>query len=170
MKTWIRIDEKLLFGLLKKRSVPMDRAMRIITSLGNFSIIWIAMSIFSWFKGYQQMVHGIVVSLLLTAIANNLILKTFCMRQRPCDKYEDIQMLIKRPFGSSFPSGHAATSFACATAMAAFDLRIGIVALIVAAMIAISRVYLFVHFPSDVVAGVISGIVFARIGLTFVPY
>jgi undecaprenyl-diphosphatase len=87
------------------------------------------------------------------------------MRKRPCDRYKDIKMLIKRPIGSSFPSGHAATSFACATAIAAYDLRFGSIALILASLIAISRVYLFVHFPSDVLAGIVSGITFGLIGI-----
>ncbi|ABX43740.1 phosphatase PAP2 family protein [Lachnoclostridium phytofermentans] len=165
MKNCTRIDEKLLFQLFKKRSNTMDWFMCFITSLGNCSMIWLAFSLFYWIYGDRQVTKAILLSLLLTIIGNNLIIKSLCMRKRPCDKYKDIKMLIKRPIGSSFPSGHAATSFACATAIVAYDLRIGSIALILATLIAISRVYLFVHFPSDVLAGILSGITFGLIGI-----
>lgn len=165
MKTCIRTDEKLLFHLLKKRSNTMDWFMCFITSLGNCSKIWIAFSLIYWIYDERKITKVILLSLLLTIIGNNIIIKSFCMRKRPCDKYKDIKMLIKRPIGSPFPSGHAATSFACATAMIAYDLKIGIIGVTIATLIAISRVYLFVHFPSDVMVGILSGIIFGLLGI-----
>lgn len=165
MKNCTRIDEKLLFKLFKKRSNAMDWFMCFVTSLGNCSKIWIVFSLYYWISKERQITKAILLSLLLTIIGNNLIIKSLCMRKRPCDKYQDIKMLIKRPIGSSFPSGHAATSFACATAIAAYDLRFGSIALVLAMLIAISRVYLFVHFPSDVLAGILSGVTFGIIGI-----
>ena len=72
------------------------------------------------------------------------------MRKRPCDLFKKIPVLIKRPHGSSFPSGHTAISFACAAALCAICLPAGIFALCLATIIGFTRIYFFVHFFTDV--------------------
>lgn len=165
MQTCNRMDEKILFRVLNFRTEFLNRMMCFVTSLGNCSKIWIAIALILGITQHYSSAVTMLVSLIVTAIGNNLIIKSLCMRKRPCDKYTQVQTLIKRPIGSSFPSGHSATSFACAIALAHFDLVIGLPAMVLAGFIAISRVYLFVHFPSDVIIGSISGLTFGWIGI-----
>ncbi len=70
MKTCIRIDEKLLFQLFKKRSGIMDWFMCFITSLRNCSKIWLAFSLSYWIYGERKVMKAILFSLLLTIIGN----------------------------------------------------------------------------------------------------
>ena len=80
------------------------------------------------------------------------------MRCRPCWLEPEVQMLVKIPHDFSFPSGHSNASFAVATAIFSRNKKLGIPALILAAAIAISRLYVFVHWPTDVLVGTIIGI------------
>jgi undecaprenyl-diphosphatase len=164
------MDEKILFRILYFRTECLNRMMCFVTSLGNCSKIWIAVALILGVTQHYTAAVTMLVSLIVTAIGNNLIIKSLCMRKRPCDKYTQVQTLIKRPIGSSFPSGHSATSFACAIALAYFDLMIGIPAMILASLIAISRVYLFVHFPSDVIIGCFSGLTLGWIGIQLAQF
>lgn len=165
MQTCIQMDEKILFHLLCMRNEFLNRMMCFVTSLGNCSKIWILAALALGMTQHYSIAVTMLMSLIVTAIGNNLIIKSLCMRKRPCDKYTQVQTFIKRPIGSSFPSGHSATSFACAIAIAHFNLGLGIPALILASLISVSRVYLFVHFPSDVIIGSISGLTFGWIGI-----
>lgn len=81
-------------------------------------------------------------------------------RIRPYDLREGIEIIISRPTDFSFPSGHASASFAAAAALFAYDKKWGAGALVLAALIAFSRLYLYVHYPSDVFAGTLLGILF----------
>lgn len=90
-------------------------------------------------------------------IVGNGILKPLVARVRPCTLYPGVSMLSSMPTDYSFPSGHAFSSFAAAVAIFCQRKKLGIVALILAAGIGFSRMYLFVHFPSDVLAGVFLG-------------
>ena len=165
MQTCNRMDERILFRVLCIRTEFLNRMMCFVTSLGNCSKIWIFVALILGTTQHYFVAVTMLMSLIVTAIGNNLIIKSLCMRKRPCDKYTQVQTFIKRPIGSSFPSGHSATSFACAIALAHFDLGLGSAAFIVASLIAVSRVYLFVHFPSDVIIGCISGLTFGWIGI-----
>ena len=87
-----------------------------------------------------------------------LILKHIVCRPRPFTVNSAIDIIIKAPSGFSFPSSHTATCFAMATAIYLFHKRLGIIAYIYAALVAFSRMYLYVHYPSDIFGGVILGI------------
>lgn len=90
-----------------------------------------------------------------------MFIKSRFNRLRPCDIYKDVPILIRRPMGSSLPSGHTASSFASATILLHMNYKIGLIALALAFIISFSRLYLFVHFPSDVLFGLLSGIAVA---------
>ena len=89
----------------------------------------------------------------------NLVLKPMVARDRPFWIDPTVQMLVKAPTDYSFPSGHSGASFAAAVAFVQYHRKWGIAALVVAALIAVSRMYLFIHFPTDVLVGIILGIV-----------
>ena len=103
------------------------------------------------------------LALLLSLIMCNGIMKNLVARPRPCWVDTSVHLLIKNPTDYSFPSGHTSASFAAAVAIFMYHKKIGIVALIIAANIAISRIYLFVHYPSDVLVSLILGCLYGVI-------
>jgi len=132
--------------------------MKIATTLGNGGIIWILLCLILMIpKSTRKIGITAALSLAIVSILNNLIIKNIVARPRPFTQ-ADIELLISAPKSWSFPSGHAASSFATATAVFLGDKKLGIAALIIAALIAFSRLYFFVHYPSDVLVGAIEGV------------
>lgn len=109
-------------------------------------------------------------ALVLGLILGNGVLKNLFQRVRPYDLENALVQvpLIAKPGDWSFPSGHTLASFEAATVLMIRDKRFGIPALILACLIAFSRLYLYVHFPSDVLAGAILGIFFGFLGVLIV--
>ena len=97
-------------------------------------------------------------ALVLYLVAGDCILKPLFARPRPCDVNTAITTLVKRPHGHSFPSGHTASAFAAAFALWLQNRKLGVPALVLAAFIAFTRLYLYVHFPTDVLGGLVLGI------------
>ena len=93
-------------------------------------------------------------ALILDGIFCNLLLKNLVRRIRPCDINDAIRLLIPYPSDYSFPSGHTAVSFAAASALYfAGEKYLWKAALVLAAFIAFSRMYLYVHYPTDILGG-----------------
>jgi undecaprenyl-diphosphatase len=86
-----------------------------------------------------------------------VLAKPLIGRVRPCDVNTAVQLLIARPADFSFPSGHSASSFAAVFALYFRGARLWKPALALAVLIAFSRLYLYVHYPSDVLAGILIG-------------
>ena len=137
----------------------LDFIVPKITSLGNGGWFWIAITLLLIFiPSKRKWGFQAVFSIIITVIICNLILKPLIMRCRPCWLEPDVPLLVKIPKDYSFPSGHSNISFAVATAIFTRNKKIGIPALVLAALIAISRLYVFVHWPTDVLVGTIIGI------------
>ncbi|NLL77504.1 MAG: phosphatase PAP2 family protein [Clostridiales bacterium] len=102
-----------------------------------------------------------LLSLLAAFLLGNIMLKNLVERSRPCWIYPEVGLLIRIPRDYSFPSGHSMVGFAGATAVWKMNKGWGVAALILAGSIAFSRLYLFVHWPSDVLIGSIIGILLA---------
>lgn len=140
----------------------LDTVMPIITKFGDGGVFWIALAvIFLIFKKTRKMGLCMGLALLMGFITGNLILKNVVGRIRPYDLNPEIEILVKHLSDYSFPSGHTLASFEAATAIFINNKKIGIPALVLAFLIAISRIYLYVHYPSDVLAAIILGIGFA---------
>ena len=139
----------------------LDKIMPFITSLGNLSFIWIVIGILLLrIKKYRKYGFMIFLSLILCGLIGNIILKPIVARMRPFDIYPLIDgLLIKIPKDYSFPSGHTMSSFAPIVVLLYFNRKIGVCALIIGSLIAFSRLYLYVHYPSDVFAGMVIGII-----------
>jgi undecaprenyl-diphosphatase len=89
------------------------------------------------------------------------LLKRVTGVERPAVRFPDLHALVPVPHDGSFPSGHAATSFACATVLAWFAPRWAIALFLLAGAIAYSRLYVAVHYPLDVVGGAVLGVLVA---------
>ncbi len=144
----------------------LDAFFPIITKFGDGGIFWIALAvIFICFKKTRKIGFCMGVSLLIGFIVGNLFLKNVVGRIRPYDLNTEFSLLINKLNDYSFPSGHTLASFEGATSVFLFNKRWGTPALILATLIAISRLYLYVHYPTDVLASVVLGIaisVFAK--------
>ncbi len=141
------------------RTPIMDLLMPAITTLGNSGLIWIILAgILILMPKYRKAGVAVMVGLVLEVICCNLVLKPLVARIRPCDVNTAVQLLITRPDDFSFPSGHTGASFAAVSALYFNRNRIWIPALMFAALIAFSRMYLYVHYPTDILAGIILGI------------
>lgn len=131
-----------------------------ITSLGNAGIFWVVLSaILLVFKKTRK--AGVIsfLALFSSLLVNNLLLKNLVARMRPYDACQALFPLVAKPADFSFPSGHTGSSFASAYAMyPGLPKKAGAAALVLAALIGLSRLYVGVHYPSDVLAGVLTGI------------
>lgn len=148
----------------------LDKILAFITSLGNAGIIWIVLAVVLLILPKTRKT-GIIVAaaLLMDLVLCNLILKNLVARVRPYDVNTAIAVLIKKPLDFSFPSGHTAASFAAMTALFLAKMKKAwIAALVLAVLIAFSRLYFYVHYPTDVLGGVVVGILSGIIGYAIV--
>lgn len=141
----------------------LDTVMPVITLLGDAGIFWIALAaVFLFIPKQRKMGLTMGVALLMGVVICNMILKPWVGRIRPYDYQleffqKTIPLLIERQHDFSFPSGHTIASFEAAVAMCIRNKKLGIPAMILAVLIAFSRMYLYVHYPTDVIASVILG-------------
>lgn len=147
-----------LLALQNLHNPVLDKLMIFVSTLGNAGIFWIAFAVILLIsKKYRMTGLQTLVAMALTFIVGNLILKNLIARERPFVVYETIELLIKKPGEYSFPSGHSMNGFAAAVSLLLCDKRLGIPAIVLAAVIAFSRMYLFVHFPTDIIGGILVG-------------
>ena len=129
-----------------------------ITFLGNGGWIWTAAGfLLLFFPRTRRTGACVLVSLALGFLIGNVGLKNVIARSRPCWLDETIPVLVQVPRDYSFPSGHTLSSFAGAVSIWRMHPRWGWAALLLAGLIGFSRLYLFVHFPTDVLGGAAVG-------------
>lgn len=153
------IDYNLLMQIHSAtQSSFLDIVMPYVTDLGNMGAVWIIISlILIANKRYRNAGIMCLVALLLTTITGEGILKNIVQRPRPFVQYPSIHLIIPKPPSYSFPSGHAGSSFAAAWIIARNLKKVAVPVYILAAAIAFSRLYLMVHYPSDILAGILLG-------------
>lgn len=150
----------------------LDFIMALISFLGEEGILFIAIIIaLLCFKKTRKIGATMAAALLLMQIANNMILKPIIARPRPFNYegyinfiYPHIGFFGKVPSSYSFPSGHTASAFTCATAMFMNNKKGGIPMYIFAVLMGVSRIYLHDHYPTDVIGGTILGIIYGIAG------
>lgn len=139
----------------------LDKLMVAVTFLGDGGWIWIVTGcVLFCIKKTRKCGLAVLLSLAAGFLAGNCFLKNFIARSRPCwmlDVHTSVVLLIKNPLDYSFPSGHTLAGFEAGVSILCFDRKWGLAALFLAVLIAFSRLYLFVHFPTDVLAGAVLG-------------
>ena len=159
-KIGMNLDWIILHGLRVLTTCPLlDFWMPRITALGNSGIVWVVAAIvLLCTKKYRRYGVMLLVGLAAALLLGNLALKNLFARPRPCWLDESVPLLIARPSDYSFPSGHTMAGAIGATILTAADRRFGWAAIPLAVLIAFSRLYLYVHFPSDVLGGAVLGV------------
>jgi len=137
----------------------LDASMLFITNRGYLLFVAVIAPLF--FKDWRK---GLIVFVLCAAgfiVADHTsdVLKNLIARPRPCDELQNVRLLVPCLASFSFPSGHASTSFAMASIIAYFFRRGAIPAFIISVLVAYSRIYVGVHYPSDVLGGAYLGVV-----------
>ena len=155
------------------RSGFFDSIMPYITKLGDDGIFWIALALILLIpKKSRRTGAAMGVAMLIGLIIGNGLLKNIIARPRPFDISDTVvprnSLLIDPPTDYSFPSGHTLASFEAATALYKDHTLYGFAAFVLALLIAFSRIYLQVHYPSDVLGGAILGFLFGLLGSTIV--
>ena len=140
------------------RNPTLDLLMPAITALGNSGLIWLLLAgVLLLTPKHRRAGAAVLAGLVLEIICCNMVLKPLVARVRPCDVNTAVQLLIARPDDFSVPSGHTGASFAAAAALFADRNRLWIPSLILSLLIAFSRLYLYVHYPTDILAGAAIG-------------
>ena len=156
------LDGEILLQIQQHlRTDMLTPLMKIVTFLGNGGWFWIlcAVVLFAIPKT-RKTGYAAVLSLIFGVIVTNLLLKNIVARPRPFAEIEALIPLIAKPTDFSFPSGHTTASFAVALVMLRMlPKKIGIPAVVLAALVAFSRLYLGVHYPTDVLAGFVAALV-----------
>lgn len=159
-----QFEASIILWIQENLRGPLDEVVKFITHLGDAGILWIAMGIvLLFFKKTRPIGFTVLISLLFDYLFINVILKGLVARPRPFVVNEAIEKLITMSESSyyrSFPSGHSGGAFAAMFALYKWvPKKIGIPALILASLVALSRLYVGVHYPTDIIGGCIIGFI-----------
>ena len=141
------------------RTSVLDSFFLVVTKIaGSYGQLWVIVAaVLLVFKKTRKAGVAVLLAYAAVFLIGQFGLKNLVSRPRPCQIDLDFALLVDRPSSSSFPSTHSAWAFGAATAVFMQHKKSGIAAFIAAALIAFSRMYLFLHFPTDVLAGIALG-------------
>lgn len=153
---WV-LDFNILFWIQNLiRNDVFDVIIPFYTSLGEDGIIWIALGLILLIpKKYRKTGIMVLAALLVMLVVNNIVLKNLIARPRPCWTYPEMVQLVHNPSSYSFPSGHTTSAFAVAFTVFSQHKKLGKVIIVMAAIMAFTRLYVFVHFPTDIYGGIL---------------
>ena len=167
-----QFEVSILLWIQENLRGALDGFWVFITHLGDKGYLWIAIGLaLLLFKKTRSVGVTVLLALLINLFITNIGLKNIIARPRPFHVNPDLVTLIKHPSSFSFPSGH--TSGSLTAAFVLFHLmpkKIGVPAVTLATMIAFSRMYVGVHYPTDVLGGIAVAIVASTAGIMIVQY
>jgi undecaprenyl-diphosphatase len=141
-----------------------DKIMPAASWVGNGGLLWLAFIVLLFLFGNRELKKVsllMLVSLLGSFLIGEEFLKHLFQRPRPFMSLPGVDLLVMAPHGYSFPSGHASNAFAAGLVLARKVPRLSLPVIALAALIAFSRVYVGVHYPLDVISGVLTGLLCA---------
>lgn len=156
-----KMDAVIVRKIKKLHNRTNNRIMAVITTLGTGGLVWFLMCIpFLFFEGHIDTAINIPFAIAIAWLVGEITIKRLVGRIRPSENLPENEQIIKRPAHYSFPSGHSASSFSVvAVVIIRCNLFVIIPVIILASLIAFSRMYLRVHYFTDVLAGIIVGLV-----------
>ena len=165
------LDHSILYWIQESlRGPALTPVMTFITHLGDAGIFWILLTLALMAPRKTRRIGvACAISMVIGLVVTNVVIKNWAARIRPYDLYQDLELIIGKQKDFSFPSGHATNSFACAWVI--FRLapkKYGVPALVLAILIALSRLYVGVHYPTDILAGAAIGILSATAAIAIV--
>ena len=160
----------ILYAIQNIRTDFLDKFILAVTNItGSYGQLWVVLAVLLLiFKKTRKMGFTILISYGLVYLVGQYVLKDLIARPRPCHIDETVELLIARPSSFSCPSTHSGWAFAAAASVFAWNKRYGIIVGLAALIVAFSRLYLFVHFPTDVLFGIALGILSAFIAYRLV--
>lgn len=168
-----QFEASIILWIQENLRGPLDGVVKFITHLGDDGILWIALGILLLFwKKTRPIGITVLLSLVFDYLIINVTLKVLVARPRPFVVNELIQPLVTNvsPY-RSFPSGHSGGSFAAMFALYKWvPKKIGVPALVLAALVALSRLYIGVHYPTDIIAGCVIGFLCSVVAYGCVQY
>lgn len=153
------MEFSILYAMQALRSPWLDSLILGLTAvMGSYGQIWLAVgAVLCLLPKTRRCGIAVLLSYVLVFLVGQLGLKDLIARPRPCHLDQMVELLVERPSSYSCPSTHSAWAFAAATSVWMYYKKPGAVLLAVAALIGFSRMYLFVHFPTDVLLGAVLG-------------
>lgn len=161
MEFILNLDTNILLFIQENLRHPILTAiLNFITTIGEGGIVWIVISLVLLFSKKTRRIGCMgLLALLLMLVINNIGLKNIFSRPRPYDTIPELVTLARRPTSYSFPSGHAASAFSAACVFfRKLPKKFGIPILILAFLMGFSRIYVGVHYTTDVLGGILCGI------------
>lgn len=166
-----RLDVAVYAAIAATPTPRMDVYLRRLSLAANYSRLWLGCSAvlaaLGGERGRQATENG-VAAIALTSAVVNLALKPLGNRRRPERDTHDVPVSrqVDMPSSTSWPSGHSASAFAFASGVGAAWPAVGIPVSVIASLVAYSRVHTGVHYPSDAIAGAVSGVALAPVAVT----
>ena len=160
LETLLTLDGALLLWLQDLRTPILNALFSFYTQLGNAGLVWIVLSVLLLFHPKTRKAgFWALIAMLFGLLCTNVVLKHLVGRTRPWLVVEGLLPLVAEDDPNSFPSGHTCAAFACCVTWARFAARrwVKVLCLALAALMGLSRLYVGVHFPSDVIAGCAAG-------------
>ncbi len=148
------------------RTKMMDRVMLFSSRLGDGGLIWIIYALlFALSREKRDVALALTLCVTVCALVGNFAIKPLFKRTRPCNRDNERPLLLARPEDSSFPSCHTMTSFAATVMVWQAGGVLGLTSFVFASLISYSRIYLYVHYPSDVLIGAALGLATGKLFL-----
>ena len=169
------LDRELQRWIVDHRVGILDPFFVALSAVGSFGLVWLAIGLAAGLRQRRPWLVLLVATGVLAADLISLALKLSFGRERPSVADAEQDPLVSTPLGLSFPSGHSSTSFAAATILAAYLPALALPLYALAALVAVSRVYVGVHYPLDIVGGALLGVavglaVLALVGRRRLPW
>ncbi len=169
LKKLRKLDALVVRKIAKLHNNVNNRIMSVVTAMGTGALVWFLLCIpLAFTKNNLDAAINILLAILIAWLVGEVTIKSLVGRVRPIEQLPQEEHIVKQPRHSSFPSGHTASSFSVvAVVLVRCNIYLLIPVLIMACLISFSRLYLRVHYLTDVLAGVIVGLVcgFAAVGL-----
>lgn len=168
MDAIFNVDASILLWIQDALRAPFATpVVSFITHLGDHGIFWVALTLaLLAFRRTRRIGLVCFVSMAIGWVITNLVIKNWVARVRPYELIEGLECLVGTQKDFSFPSGHTTNALACAWVLLRMaPKKYGVPAMVLAVLIALSRLYVGVHYPTDVLGGAVIGIASAIVAL-----